>query len=104
MKWIYICSPLRGDYEANTAAAIRYCREVALEGDFPIAPHIYCPRFLDDTKPEERARGMAIGAELLDLSRGAGVYGDHTREGLQGENRLAEALGIPVRYVRGGRA
>lgn len=30
MKWIYICSPLRGDYEANTAAAIRYCREVAL--------------------------------------------------------------------------
>ena len=77
MKWIYICSPLRGDYEANTAAAIRYCGEVALEGDFPIAPHIYCPRFLDDTKPEERARGMAIGAELLELRSEVRVYGDH---------------------------
>lgn len=77
MKWIYICSPLRGDYEANTAAAIRYCREVALQGDFPVAPHIYCPRFLDDTKPEERKRGMAIGAELLELCSEVRVYGDH---------------------------
>lgn len=104
MKWIYICSPLRGDYEANTAVAIRYCREVALQGDFPVAPHIYCPRFLDDTKPEERQRGMAIGAELLELCSEVRVYGDHISEGMQAEIRQAEALGIAVRYVRGGRA
>ena len=101
MKWIYICSSLRGDSEANTAAAIRYCREVALEGDFPIAPHIYCPRFLDDTKPEERKRGMAIGGQLLELCSEVRVYGDRISEGMQAEIRRAEALGIPVRYVRG---
>lgn len=104
MKWIYICSPLRGDYEANTAAAIRYCREVAMEGAFPVAPHIYCPRFLDDAKPEERTHGMAIGAELLELCSEVRVYGDRISEGMQAEIRQAEALGIPVRYVRGGRA
>ena len=29
MKWIYICSPLRGDYEANTAAGqpVLACKE-----------------------------------------------------------------------------
>ena len=101
MKWIYICSPLRGDYEANTAAAIRYCREVALEGGFPVAPHIYCPRFFDDTKPEERERGIAIGAELLGLCSEVRVYGDYISEGMQVEIRQADALGIPVRYVRG---
>ena len=103
MKWIYICSPLRGDYEANTAAAIRYCREVALEGDFPVAPHIYCPRFLDDAKPEERERGMAIGVELLELCSEVRVYGDRISEGMQAEIRRAETLGITVRYVRGDR-
>lgn len=104
MKWIYICSPLRGDYEANTAAAIRYCGEVALEGDFPIAPHIYCPRFLLDTELTERRRGMAIGMEMLEMCDEVRVYGDHISEGMQAEIRQAEALGIPVRYVRGGRA
>ncbi len=103
MKWIYICSPLRGDYEANTAAAIRYCREVAMEGDFPVAPHIYCPRFLDDAKPEERTHGMAIGAELLELCSEVRVYSDHISEGMQAEIRQAETLGILVRYVRGDR-
>lgn len=101
MKWIYICSPLRGDYEANTAAAVRYCREVAMEGAFPVAPHIYCPRFLDDTKPEERKRGMAIGTELLELCSELRVYGDYISEGMQAEIRRAEELGIPVLYMRG---
>lgn len=103
MKKIYICSPLRGDYEKNIQKAIGYCREVALAGDLPIAPHVYCTRFLDDTKPEERKRGMAIGAELLELCSEVRVYGDHISEGMQAEIRQAETLGIPVRYVRGDR-
>ena len=101
MKKIYICSPLRGDYEENIQKAIGYCREVALAGDLPIAPHVYCTQFLDDTKPEERKRGMAIGAELLELCSEVRVYGDRISEGMQAEIRRAEALGIPVRYVRG---
>ena len=49
-------------------------------------------------------RGMAIGAELLELCSEVRVYGDRISEGMQAEIRQAEALGIPVRYVRGDRA
>lgn len=104
MKWVYICSPLRGDYEANTAAAIRHCREVAQQGDFPIAPHIYCPRFLDDTKPEERKWGMEIGAELLAMCSELRVYGDYISEGMRAEIQYAQSRGIPILYIRGKQA
>lgn len=101
LKKIYICSPLRGDYEKNIQKAIGYCREVALAGDLPIAPHVYCTRFLDDTKPEERKRGLVIGTELLEMCSEVRVYGDYISEGMQAEIRRAGALGITVRYEMG---
>ena len=100
LKWVYICSPLRGDYKANTEAAIEHCREVALEDDtVPIAPHIYCPRFLLDTELTERRRGMAIGIEMLEMCDEVRVYGDRISEGMQAEISRAKELGIPVHYV-----
>ena len=55
-RFIYICSPCRGDMEKNITKAQGYCREaVELFPDVvPIAPHVYCTQFLDDTQPEER--------------------------------------------------
>lgn len=55
-RLIYICSPLRGDIEKNIQKAQGYCREaVELWLDvIPIAPHVYCTQFLDDTIPQER--------------------------------------------------
>ena len=52
MNKVYICSPLRGDYDANIAAARTYCREAVEAGHLPVAPHIYLTQFLDDNKPE----------------------------------------------------
>lgn len=101
MKKIYICSPLRGDYEENIQKAIGYCREVALAGDLPIAPHVYCTRFLDDTKSEERERGKEIGIELLKKCDEVRVYGDYISTGMQAELNAASLLFIPVRYEKG---
>ena len=101
MKKIFICSPLRGDYEKNIQKAIGYCREVALAGDLPIAPHVYCTQFLDDTKPEERKRGLMVGTELLEMCSEVRVYGNYISEGMQAEIRRAGALGITVRYEMG---
>ena len=39
MKMVYICSPLRGDYEKNIAKANEYAREEAMKGNCAIAPH-----------------------------------------------------------------
>ena len=84
MKIIYICSPLKGDYEKNIFNAKMYCREVAIQGNIPIAPHIYFTEFLDDTKQEERELGMKYGIELLKMCDELWVYGKPS-EGMQKE-------------------
>lgn len=97
MKKIYICSPLRGDYAKNIGMALRYCREVALQGDIPIAPHIYFTQFLDDTIEVERNIGLKCGLELVGLCDKVYVYGEPS-EGMKAEIKLAEQLGIEVVY------
>lgn len=94
---IYICSPLRGDYETNISNAKDYCREVALQGDIPIAPHIYFTQFLDDSIPSEREIGLKYGLELVGLCDKVYVYGEPS-EGMKAEIKLAEQLGIEVVY------
>lgn len=58
-KLIYICSPLRGDYERNIENAKTYSRLVFDLGYTPITPHIYFTQFMDDTVPEQREAVMA---------------------------------------------
>lgn len=54
-RFIYICSPCRGDMEKNITKAQGYCREVV--EFFPdVAP------IMDDTNPKERALGMEAEA------------------------------------------
>ena len=94
---IYICSPLRGDIPKNIGKALTYCREVALNGDMPIAPHIYFTQFLDDSKENERELGLNFGLELIKICDELWVYGEPS-EGMKAEITLAEVLGIEVVY------
>lgn len=98
---VYICSPLRGDYEKNIQRAVEYCRAVVRDGHFPIAPHIYCTRFLDDTNPDERECGIKMAMEMLELCDCMLVFGDHISKGMRQEIEMAQTVGIPVRYVQG---
>jgi len=84
MKKVYICSPLRGNYEYNIQQAKKYCREALFEGYIPIAPHIYFTQFLDDTNDTERRLGMKCGIELLDMCDELWVYGEPS-EGMKME-------------------
>ena len=98
-RFIYICSPLRGDMEQNQIKAREYCREaVTCYPDVvPIAPHIYCTQFLDDLNPDERAVGLEMGLALLDLCDEVWVYGlENPSEGMKMEIKYAEEKGIPV--------
>ncbi len=99
-RFIYICSPCRGDIEKNIIKAQGYCREAMnLWPDVvPIAPHVYCTQFLDDTVPEERAAGMDMGLSLLDMCDEIWVYGlDNPSEGMAREIEYAKENGIPIR-------
>lgn len=101
-RFVYICSPLRGEYETNIMAARNYCREIVdLYPDVvPIAPHIYCTQFLDDEKPNERAAGIDMGLALLNICSEVWVYGiQQPSDGMKNEIEYAQARGIPVRAI-----
>lgn len=99
-KLVYICSPLRGDIEGNIKKAQQHCREVLVRfpNVLPIAPHIYCTQFCDDTIPWEREEGMKMGLELLKGCAELWVFGiDNPSEGMRAEMDYAKKRGIKVR-------
>ena len=99
MKLIYVCSPLRGDYEANRERAIGYCRYVASLGHVPIAPHVYFTTFLDDNDPDQREHGMEMGLDMVPMCDELWVFPDDVSEGMLNEMELAKSECVPITYI-----
>ncbi|GHU90125.1 hypothetical protein FACS1894202_09430 [Clostridia bacterium] len=97
-KKVYICSPYRGRNETeiggNVGNAIKYCRYAVKQGVFPIAPHLYLTRFLDDNNPAERTLGLELGLVLLRACSEVWILGERISEGMRGEIAEAKRLGI----------
>lgn len=96
--FIYVCSPLRGDIERNTNRAIRYSRFVFSSGGIPMTPHVYFTTFLDDTIPEERAAGIEMGNQMLQICEELWAFGEKVSEGMATEITAAKELGLKVRW------
>lgn len=73
---IFVCSPYRGDVEANVNNARAYCRFVVEQGGIPFAPHLLFTQFLDDNVPLERDAGICLGLEMLELCDELWAFGD----------------------------
>ena len=97
MPLVYICSPLRGDYEDNMQKARTYCRSAAEMGVVPVAPHLLFPQFLDDAMAEERSLGLHMGLELLGRCNELWVCTGQISEGMNGEIEAARQMRIPIR-------
>ena len=69
MPMCYICSRYRADtreeLEENIKVAKWAASKVVSEGKIPIAPHLYFPRFMDDSIAGERYFGMEAGKRLM---------------------------------------
>jgi hypothetical protein len=99
---IFVCSRLRADtadgLAANIARAKRICRNVALHGFSPYAPHLFFTQFLNDSIPAEREAGIVGGIEWLRASQELWAYvGDGVSDGMEREIALAIGHGIKVR-------
>ena len=92
MKMVYICSPLRGDIEANIKRATHYCEYAAGCGVIPIAPHVAWNGIFDDTIPEKRKMALQLGLELLRRCDEVWVMGDEISQGMRGEIEEAEQI------------
>ena len=108
LKKIFVCSPFRGtgdteeatrkDYQNNIALAKGVCRYITEKGGIAYCPHLYFPRFLLDTDPDEREIGMLMGQTWLAQCSELWVIGRRISKGMEREISKAEEWGIPVKH------
>jgi hypothetical protein len=100
MKIVYIAHPVGDDVKGNLEKIRQIVRNINLTEPevLPFAPYYLDCLALDDNNPEERARGIKNGTELL--KRGfideLRLYGDRISAGMRAEIQLASVLNIPV--------
>ena len=100
-RLIYIAHPYADDPTGNAAAMRMICAEVTAHGDIPIAPALYFPQWLDDTRPADRERGLEMACALVPLCREVRVYGMPS-SGMAREIEAARAHRIPVVHADDG--
>ena len=100
---VYVCSPYNADTAekilANTKFAKDACKSIVEAGNYPVAPHLYFPRFLNDAKESEREFGIMAGLELMKGCDEVMAYiiNDYISPGMERElTYAANNLGIPV--------
>lgn len=108
LKKIFVCSPFRGigsteeaakkNYQNNIALAKGVCRYIADKGFIPYCPHLYFPRFLLDSDPDEREIGMIMGQSWLAQCSELWIIGRRISSGMEREIAKAEEWGITVKH------
>lgn len=100
---VYVCSPYNADTAekilANTKLAKSVCKAIVKAGNYPVAPHLYFPRFMDDKSEAEREFGIMAGLQLMNGCDEvmACVVNDYISPGMERElTYAANNLGIPV--------
>ena len=101
---LYVCSPYRGEIRRNKEYARELTRAAINSGFAPVTVHLYLTEVLDDSKPQERSRGMAAGQDILKqcsyilLGEKYGIS-----EGMKEEIMLAALKGLAMLYEKDGR-
>jgi len=92
VKFIYVCSPYRGDVVINMNFAQECCRMIFKQHDVPIAPHLYFPMFMNDNIKEVREFAFELNKLLIDMCDYMIVFGLEVSEGMQMEIDYAHSI------------
>jgi len=99
---VYIATPYRSDDKELFEKQLQYTKTLARKqvvmGHDVIVPHLYYPRFLDDSNIDERSLGMASARSLMlrcDLVLVGIKYGKS--EGVLAEIEYAERYNLLVK-------
>lgn len=98
MKIVYIAHPISGDINGNVLKVLSLCKKYHTAKILPFAPYIVSLQYLDDTKKEDRERGIQANIEFFNrkIIDELWVCGDRVSDGMKKEIELAEKLKIPV--------
>ncbi len=99
-QYVYVASPLAGDYNKNVEFARSACRYVISCGYIPLASHLLYPQMLDDKNSFERQLGTGFGLRLIQLCSEVWAFGERISSGMAQEIAYATSLGIPVKYIK----
>ena len=107
LKKVFICSPLRPvgetaeareiDLKRNITLAKQACRYAVKQGYVPYAPHLYFPRFLSESNPDEREMGIIMGLTWLLRCDEVWVCGMRISEGMGSEIAQAKEWDKPLK-------
>lgn len=104
-KRVYVISRYHADTKEETTfnenVARYFCREIASDGNIPVAPHLFFPRFLDDFDSTERAFGLYAAKRELAMSNEylLVIVDGIISKGMWEEMQYLEKLGIKGRIV-----
>ena len=93
MKAVFVSHAFSADPEGNVARVRLIARDIALQGDIPLAPHLFLPAIVDE--PTERRLAIALCRELVSLADEVRIFGEPSA-GMLVEIAEAERLGIPI--------
>lgn len=105
MVRVIVESPYAGDVERNKLYLYAAMRDCLARGESPFASHAIYTQFLDDTKDDERALGIAAGFAWHQGAHKAVVYADHgfSNGMIAGiKNAHENGLRVEIRYLNGG--
>lgn len=97
---IYVAHPIGGDVARNIQLVENECGKIFQNqpGITPIAPYLFALKFLNDTDPSDRLRGISINKEYF--TRGfideVWLFGNRLSDGMWEEVQWARVLNIPV--------
>lgn len=97
MKRVIVESPYAGDVYRNFQYALACMRDCLARDEQPFASHVMYTAVLDDTIPEERAKGIAAGLAWAAVATETVVYTDlGISPGMRAGIEHADACGRPV--------
>lgn len=99
MKVVYIAHPVGGDIENNLTLIRDIVLKINLEEEdvVPFVPYYSDVVSMDDSNPEQRARGIKNNIHLLQFCDELRLYGERVSKGMWLEIAKARELGIPIR-------
>ncbi len=96
-KMVFGCSPYHGKVKSNVGKARRYARFIASCGYSPVMPQLFFPQFLDDSKPDERAKSFELATAQLKRCDEMWIFGTKMSKGMKYEIEKAKELDLLVR-------
>lgn len=97
---VYVAHPISGDVARNCALVEEKCSRIYKERPsvIPLAPYLMALRYLDDSIPEDRLRGIEGNKEffLRHVIDEVWLFGDRLSAGMAEEVGWARTLNIPV--------